>query len=240
MKKILVLMMTLSVLACGSVWTGAETTAADKEAIRIAALDYIEGWFEGNVERMDRALHPDLAKRSLRPEGEKTVVLSLTKPQMLDYTRQGGGKRVPAEKRAIQVSILDVYRDMANVRVDCVNFIDYLQLIRLDGRWQIINVLWLPNIKDRKEIAVDPAIFGAFTGEYELRPGFIITVTTEGGRLYSQATGQPRVEIFPESETKYFLKVTDAQITFVKDAQGTVAQLMLHQGGMDIPAKKIK
>ena len=56
----------------------------------------------------------------------------------------------------------------------------------------------------------------------------------------TQATGQSKVEIFPSSPTEFFLKVVDAQITFVKDASGAVTQLVLHQGGRDMPGKKIK
>ncbi len=89
-------------------------------------------------------------------------------------------------------------------------------------------------------VTVDPAIYRAYAGEYELAPGFILTVTVEGDRLMTQATGQSKVEIFPSSPTEFFLKVVDARITFVKDASGAVAQLVLHQGGRDMPAKKIK
>ena len=56
----------------------------------------------------------------------------------------------------------------------------------------------------------------------------------------TQATGQGTVEIFPSSPTEFFLKVVDAQITFVKDASGAVTQLVLHQGGRDMPGKKLK
>ena len=75
-------------------------------------------------------------------------------------------------------------------------------------------------------------------GEYELQPEFIITVTTKNGQLFIQATGQPIIEVFPESETKYFLKVTEAQISFIRDDTGKIDHLILHQGGRDVPAKK--
>ncbi|NIM89986.1 MAG: serine hydrolase [Candidatus Aminicenantes bacterium] len=94
--------------------------------------------------------------------------------------------------------------------------------------------------KERKEVKVDPKIYNAYVGQYELEPGFIITITKENERLFAQATGQPKAEIYPESEIKFFLKVVDAQMTFVKDDKGEVTQLVLHQGGQDQPAKKIK
>jgi CubicO group peptidase (beta-lactamase class C family) len=93
--------------------------------------------------------------------------------------------------------------------------------------------------RERVAIKIDPKILDAYVGQYELRPDFIITMTKEGDSLMTQATGQPKFEIFPESETKFFLKVVDAQVTFVKDDKGVVTHLILHQGG-DQKAKKIK
>ncbi len=88
------------------------------------------------------------------------------------------------------------------------------------------------------EVKVDPRIYDAYVGRYELAPNFILTISKEGGRLMAQATGQPQFELFPESETKFFLKVVDAKVTFVKDDTGKVTHLILHQGG-DKSAKKI-
>jgi CubicO group peptidase (beta-lactamase class C family) len=94
--------------------------------------------------------------------------------------------------------------------------------------------------KERRVIQVDPATNEAYFGRYELRPDFILSVTSEEGRLFVQATGQPKFEIFPESETEFFLKVTDAQITFVVDDAGAVTGLILHQSGRDLPAPKLE
>jgi len=93
---------------------------------------------------------------------------------------------------------------------------------------------------ERKAAAVDPRLYDRLTGDYELAPGFIITILRRGDRLFSQATGQPEVELFPESETRFFLKVVDAQVDFSLDASGRVTALVLHQGGQDLPGKKIK
>jgi CubicO group peptidase (beta-lactamase class C family) len=93
--------------------------------------------------------------------------------------------------------------------------------------------------KERPTVKVNPQIYEDYVGSYQLVPGFIITVTREGDKLMAQATAQPKFEIFPESEAKFFYKVVDAQITFVKDKDGKVTHLILHQGG-DREAKKIK
>lgn len=92
--------------------------------------------------------------------------------------------------------------------------------------------------KERKEIHVDPKIFQGYIGTYQLAPSFSIQITTEGNHLYAQATGQEKFEIFPESEKEYFYKVVDAQITFVTDEKGKATELILHQGGRDMPGKR--
>jgi serine-type D-Ala-D-Ala carboxypeptidase/endopeptidase len=94
--------------------------------------------------------------------------------------------------------------------------------------------------KEHKEVAVDPKLFDRYVGRYQLAPNFILTITREGDHLFGQATGQPKFELFAESEKEYFLKVVDAQISFEVDAAGVANQLVLHQMGRDAPAKRIE
>ncbi len=89
-------------------------------------------------------------------------------------------------------------------------------------------------------IPVDPKTFDPYLGEYEIRPGFVLTLSREGDKLWMQATGQKRAELFAESETSFFLKEADVQLMFVKDASGKVTHLILRQGGFDMDLKKIK
>ena len=94
--------------------------------------------------------------------------------------------------------------------------------------------------KKRKQVSVDPKLYDGYVGRYQLTPEFIITVTREGGHLFIQATGQPRFEVFPETEHDYFLKVVDAQISFDVDGNGRATQLILHQNGRDTAGKRIE
>jgi hypothetical protein len=71
-------------------------------------------------------------------------------------------------------------------------------------------------------------------------PGFEIAITREGNQIFAQATSQPKFEIFPESETKFFFKVVDAQMVFVPGDGGKASSLVLHQGGMERPGKRVK
>ena len=90
----------------------------------------------------------------------------------------------------------------------------------------------------RKEVTVDPKILATYAGEYQLAPEFVINVTVDGAHIYAQASGQPRVELFAESETEFFLKVAETQVSFVKDDTGKITHLVLHQSGAHQKAMK--
>jgi D-alanyl-D-alanine carboxypeptidase len=94
--------------------------------------------------------------------------------------------------------------------------------------------------KERKEIAVDPAVLQRYVGKYQLSPTFVVTVTREDNHLFAQATAQPRFEIFAETDHDFFLKAVDAQLTFVTDGTGRVTKAILHQNGVDQDAKRIE
>ena len=96
-----------------------------------------------------------------------------------------------------------------------------------------------PPPKARVEVAVDPYKLSPYVGVYELAPNFQLAITLEGGSLFGQATGQTRLQLHPESETEFFLKDIDAQVTFVKDSTGKVNQLILHQNGANIPGRRV-
>jgi len=91
---------------------------------------------------------------------------------------------------------------------------------------------------ERKEVTVSPAILAKYVGTYKLMPDFDIVMTLEGGQLMTQATGQPKFPLFAESETKFFLKVVDAEVEFFKNDKGEVTHLVLHQGGQDVKGTK--
>ena len=92
--------------------------------------------------------------------------------------------------------------------------------------------------KERQAVKLDPKVYDRYVGEYELAPGAAFTIRREGDRLMARLTGQSFLEIFPESETEFFYKAVDAQLTFVKDGQARVVELVLHQNGRDSRAKK--
>jgi serine-type D-Ala-D-Ala carboxypeptidase/endopeptidase len=94
--------------------------------------------------------------------------------------------------------------------------------------------------KARTEISVDPQLMEKYVGRYQLAPAALITVTREDARLFAQLTGQPKFEVFAETEKDFFYKVVDAQITFEADAAGKAEALVLHQNGANLRAKRIE
>lgn len=91
-----------------------------------------------------------------------------------------------------------------------------------------------------KEIKVSDTILDTYVGKYELQPGFVLVVTREGNQLKTQATGQPVVDIYPKSESEFYLKVVDAQLAFNKNDAGEVDSVTLFQGGREMKGKKIE
>jgi hypothetical protein len=132
----------------------APATAADDPelaGIRQAALDYAESWYEGDPARMERALHPELAKRIVRtgPEGRSRLdqMGALT---LINGVKAAHGTKTPAEKRLKDFTLLDRFENTATAKVVMSDWIDYLHLAKWNGRWVIVNVLWEMKPEARK------------------------------------------------------------------------------------------
>lgn len=118
--------------------------ASEAELIKQTALDYIEGWYEGNAERMERALHPELAKRIVRtdPASKRSGLGQMSAMTLVQGTRAGGGKDTPKEKQQKDVTVLDIFGNSASAKIIASEWVDYLHLAKWNGRWVIVNVLW--------------------------------------------------------------------------------------------------
>ena len=147
MRKLgLLLVLLLMSFSAAQAQTPAATTpsATDAAAIKQTALDYIEGYYEGNAERMERALHPELAKRIVRtdPKTGRSNLGQMSAMSLVQGTRGGGGKETPKEQQQKDVTILDVYENAASVKVVASGWVDYMHMAKWNGRWVIVNVLW--------------------------------------------------------------------------------------------------
>lgn len=116
-------------------------TDDDRDGIIATARDYYEGWFDGDAARMQRALHPELSKRSLEP-GDQIETISAQ--DMIDATAEGVGRRSDPDDRIIDIHIDHVHGTIATASVTGAVYVDYLQLVKIAGEWQILNALWAP------------------------------------------------------------------------------------------------
>ena len=119
-------------------------SGADSAAIRAAALDYVEGWYTGDAARMERAVHPELAKRIVQtnPQNGRSSLGQQSAMTLVLNTRNGGGKDTPQEQMQKDVVILDIFQNAASVRATMSGWVDYMHLAKWNGRWVIVNVLW--------------------------------------------------------------------------------------------------
>jgi len=132
--------------------TQAQTTVsdADKAAITQTALDYLEGWYAADGERMERALHPELAKRIMRTNAQgQSRLEQMGAMTLVQYTKRGGGKNTAKDKQQKDVTILDVFGNTASVKAVAADWVDYLHVAKSNGKWVIVNVLW--EMKPKKQ-----------------------------------------------------------------------------------------
>jgi hypothetical protein len=118
--------------------------ATDDERVTINAcvLDYFEGWFEGDPIRMERALHPELAKRCYGQTVDRApVLITDTAEGMIEATREGSG-RIRAGGRSMEIEIVDAGRGIASVVVRSEHYHEYLHLVQTPEGWRIVNALW--------------------------------------------------------------------------------------------------
>jgi hypothetical protein len=119
-------------------------TAADSAGIRETAMNYIEGWYAGDAARMEKALHPELAKRVVTTDvrSGRSQLESIGAMTLILRTRAGGGMHTPAEAQTKDFRLLDIFANAAVARVTASDWVDFLELAKWNGRWVIVNVLW--------------------------------------------------------------------------------------------------
>jgi len=117
--------------------------AGAQDAVRSVVMDYVEGWFDGDAGRMERALHPELVKRCRGIEGDDADALeTLTAREMIDATADGTGRREDTADRRIEIRIDHLSGGVASVQCFCHRYVDLLHLIDMPDGWKIVNAAW--------------------------------------------------------------------------------------------------
>ncbi len=143
MRMIVFGIMTVSLLTAFGAPLAALEAASERAAVTATALDYIEGYFSGDAERMARALHPELTKVIVMPpqNGMNSYTRKMTATELVEITRSKRGV-IPKDQWGIETTVLDIDGDMAMVKIVNPKFIDYVQLAKVEGAWKIVKVLW--------------------------------------------------------------------------------------------------
>lgn len=112
----------------------------ESDAVEATVRDYFEGWHEGDLARMDRALHPGLVKRSADQARSEGATFT-TKDRMLELVRAGGGTADRTDQ-PIEVEVVDVHHDVATAVVRSAQYREYLHLLHTPEGWRIVHAFW--------------------------------------------------------------------------------------------------
>jgi hypothetical protein len=116
----------------------------DIPAIRQTALDYIEGFYDGDAARMERSLHSELAKRIAHPDpvSGRSHLAEMSALALIGFTRDKAARPTPKEQQQKDITVFEVTGNAASARIVASTWVDYLHLSKFNGRWVIVNVLW--------------------------------------------------------------------------------------------------
>jgi hypothetical protein len=113
-------------------------------AIRQKVLGYLDAWYQGDPERGQKSLHPELIKRIVLkdPESGKDYLDGMSASKLMNRWASGDGKKTPKELQLGDITILDVHGDIASVKLETPTWVDYMHLAKMDGEWALVNILW--------------------------------------------------------------------------------------------------
>jgi hypothetical protein len=140
MRKTIAFFIVLVLSVAALTW-GSATTSNEKTAVAAVAQNYMDAYYTADSARMQKTLHPDFHKRTLRTVNGRTEISEDTVQSMVEGVRLGSGQEIPPAERVQKIEVLDVYRDAASVKVVTDRWIDYMHLTKLNGEWRVLDVV---------------------------------------------------------------------------------------------------
>ena len=140
MRKTIAFFIVLVLSVAALTW-GSATTSNEKTAVAAVAQNYMDAYYTADSARMQKTLHPDFHKRTLRTVNGRTKISKDTVQSMMEGVRLGSGQEIPPAERVQKIEVLDVYRDAASVKVVTGRWIDYMHLTKLNGEWRVLDVV---------------------------------------------------------------------------------------------------
>ncbi len=219
MKKATMVLAGSLILATASAFAAAQAgpaAEAERAAVIAAALDYSDGAYSGDAVRMERAIHPDLNKLIFTRRSPAMGLASRYSPysELIEIVRAGLVSALPPEKRRTETSVLEITEDVACVKVKTAMWCDFLQLIKVNGRWKIINVLWTLGLNTPPQQAVVPG----FDAERERPAAQAAALDYMEGRLAGDAARLERV-LHPETSQGVLMVSGKTKMGFVRQTR---------------------
>jgi len=149
MEKLIILVLSFSL----SLITAQSQSQQDSLSIKETTMNYIEGWYSGDSVRMSKSLHPELAKRGIVPskDGKSMLILKATYAEMIQWTGKRPDLLKDNKDLLRKLTILEIGKNIATVKCESKDFIDYLHLARINDEWKILNAIWEFNDKEVKK-----------------------------------------------------------------------------------------
>ena len=143
-KSIITGTLALLCLATAAVAYNRAEAADEKAAVTAVAQNYMDAYYTADPAKMERALHPDFHKRTLRTaKGDPNVreIAEDNVQSMIEGVKSGSGLRVPENERLQKIEVLDTYRNAATVKVITGRWVDYMLITRQNGEWRVMDVV---------------------------------------------------------------------------------------------------
>lgn len=202
--------------------------------------DWLNSYLRGDKQTFERLVADDFTRtdesgKFATKAEEKELIQAPPASVNASLTNEDMQVRVYGETAVVTGRIVSKVQDSLNFQS---RFTD--TFVKRKGCWQVVARHYSRIPAERSVINLDSNIYDAYVGQYELMPNFVLNVTKEGAKLMSQTTGQPKVELLPESEIEFFIKGFTAHFVFVRDETGGVTKLIINQEGQRVTARKLK
>ena len=211
-----------------------------EQEIKRLENEWLNSYLRGDQQTFERIVADDFTRtdesgKFATKAEEKELIQAPPASVNASLTNEDIKVRVYGETAVVTGRIVSKVQDSLNFQS---RFTD--TFVKRKGRWQVVARHYSRIPAERSVINLDSNIYDAYVGQYEIAPNVVFEITNEGGKLMSQTTGQPKMELLPESEIEFFIKGFTAQFVFVRDETGRVTKLIINQEGQRIMTRKLK
>lgn len=234
------IMFTVFSLALGQLKNESSPQNKVEQELKRVENDWLNSYLRGDKQTFDRIVADDFTRTDesgkFATKGEEKALIQAPPASVnVSLTNEDMQVRVYGNAAIVTGRIVSKVQGSLNFQS---RFTD--TFVKRNGGWQVVARHYSRIPIERTAINLDSKIYAAYVGQYEIAPHVILEVTKEGEKLMSQTTGQPKMELLPESEIEFFIKGFTAQFVFVRDETGPVTKLIINQEGQRITARRLK